>query len=231
MILEGEGMVGALSSLNLPRFHHFQLGLDDVQEMIVNSPSGFRPPHGLAALLLAGGASTRMGRPKALLEFAGQPFWKVQMDKLQALDPDELFVSIPRELSLPSGPWRVLYDEKVGLGPLSGLDAALQAMTGEWLVVLAVDLPEMTTAFLRNLHEAASETGCGLIPQLDGFYEGLAAIYPRSLADLCRTHLASDDRSLQRFARQAVADGQLAVYPVAEESRALFRNVNRPADL
>jgi len=197
----------------------------------VNASTGFRHPGSLAALLLAGGASTRMGQPKALLEYAGQPLWKVQIEKLQALDPDELFISIPRELALPSGPWRVLHDEKAGLGPLAGLHAALQAMTGEWLVVLAVDLPGMTAAFLRNLHETAEAKDCGLIPQLEGFYEGLAAIYPRSLADLCRTHLASNDRSLQRFAREAIANGQLSVYPVAEENRPLFRNVNRPTEL
>jgi len=191
----------------------------------------FRHPSGLAALLLAGGASTRMGQPKALLDYAGQPFWSVQMEKLQALRPDELFLSIPRELSLPSGPWQVLHDEKVERGPLSGLHAALQAMTGEWLVVLAVDLPDMTTAFLQNLCDAAPAKGCGLVPQLDGFYESLAAIYPRSLAGLCREHLASNDRSLQRFARQAMADGLLSIYPVMEENRSLFRNVNWPADV
>ena len=197
----------------------------------MNSSSAFRHPRGLAALLLAGGASTRMGQPKALLDYAGQPLWKMQMGKLQALHPDELFLSIPRELSLPSGPWRVLHDEKAGLGPLSGLHATLQAMTGEWLVVLAIDLPDMTTTFLQNLYDTALAKHCGLVPKLDGFYQGLAAIYPRSLAESCQTHLASNDRSLQRFARQAVADGQLATYQVAEENRALFRNVNRPADL
>jgi len=172
-----------------------------------------------------------MGRPKALLDCAGRPLWKIQMEKLRALDPDEVFLSIPRELSLPSGPWRVLHDEKVGLGPLSGLHAALQATTTEWLVVLAVDLPDMATAFLQNLCEAARVKGCGLIPQFDGFYEGLAAIYPRSLAALCGQHLAGSDRSLQHFVRQAMADGLLSAYPVGKANRSLFRNVNRPADL
>jgi molybdopterin-guanine dinucleotide biosynthesis protein A len=186
---------------------------------------------GLAALLLAGGASTRMGRPKALLDRTGQPLWRIQLEKLESLYPVELFVSIPRELSLPPGPWQILYDQELGLGPLSGLHAALKAMTGEWLVVLAIDLPDMTTAFLQNLYQAARAKGCGLVPQFDGVYEGLAAIYPRSLADLCEKHLASNDRSLQRFARQAMADGFLSTYSVTEESRSLFRNVNRPADL
>ena len=186
---------------------------------------------GLAALLLAGGASTRMGRPKALLDHAGQPLWRVQMEKLQSLHPVELFLSIPRELSLPPGPWQILHDHELGLGPLSGLHAALKTMRSEWLVVLAVDLPDMTAAFLQNLFHAALAKGCGMVPQFDGVYEGLAAIYPRSLAALCEKHLASSDRSLQRFARQAMADGFLTTYSITEESRSLFRNVNRPADL
>ena len=187
---------------------------------------------GLAALLLAGGASTRMGRTKALLDRGGRPLWRVQVEKLQALHPVELFVSIPRDLALPPGPWQILHDKEVGRGPLSGLHAALTAMTGEWLVVLAVDLPEMTTAFLQSLYHAALARGSGLIPQLDGVYEGLAAIYPRSLAELCEQHLAGDDRSLQRFAREAMAGGLLSTFSVpVRKSRGLFRNVNRPADL
>lgn len=185
----------------------------------------------LAALLLAGGASTRMGYPKALIDQAGQPLWRVQMEKLQALDPAELFLSIPRELSLPSGPWQILYDREPGLGPLSGIHAALKTMTSEWLVVLAVDLPDMTPGFLQNLYHSSLARGSGVVPQFDGFYQGLAAVYPRSLADLCETHLSGHDRSLQGIVRQGVAGGLLAVDPVVKESRPLFRNVNRPADL
>jgi molybdopterin-guanine dinucleotide biosynthesis protein A len=172
-----------------------------------------------------------MGRPKALLEIAGRPLWRIQLEKLQSLHPVELFLSIPHELSLPPGPWQILYDQESGLGPLSGLHAALKAMTGEWLVVLAIDLPDMTTVFLENLYHAALTKGCGVVPQFDGVYEGLAAIYPRALADLCQKHLACKDRSLQRFVRQAIADGFLMTYSMTEESRPLFRNVNRPADL
>lgn len=188
-------------------------------------------PGGLAALLLAGGASKRMGQPKALLDYEGQPLWRAQMEKLQGLHPGELFLSVPQELSLPAGPWHILHDEKSGLGPLSGLSAAFKSMTCEWLAVLAIDLPDMTSGFLQNLHADSLARGCGLVPQLDGFYEGLAAVYPRSIADLCGKHLASEDRSLQRFVRQGMADGYLINYPVTEAERPLFRNVNSPADL
>ena len=183
----------------------------------------------LAALLLAGGASTRMGRPKAMLDCAGQPLWRAQAEKLQALAPDELFISLPRELDLPKGPWTALHDWEPGLGPLSGIHAALQTMTADWLIVLAVDLPEMTASFLENLCQRAEKRG--VVPQLDGFYEGLAAVYPRSLANLCGKILGSEDRSLQNFVRQGIAEGFLSEYPATEKERPLFRNVNRPSDL
>ena len=117
-----------------------------------------------------------MGQPKALLDFGGQPLWKRQMEKLQALAPNELFLSFPPSLPLPSGPWQGIHDEKVGLGPLSGLHAALRTMQSKWLVVLAVDLPDMTPAFLQNLYDLALAKGCGVVPQLDGFHQCLAAI-------------------------------------------------------
>jgi len=188
-------------------------------------------PGRLAALLLAGGASTRMGQPKLLLDRGGQPLWRVQTEKLQALNPGELFISIPPEISLPAGPWKILHDEQPGLGPLSGIHAALKGMKGEWLVVLAVDLPDMSAAFLQNLCAMARKRGLGIVPQFDGFYEGLVAVYPRAIADLCGKHLAGEDRSLQRFVRQGLADGLLAVYPVVDSERPLLRNVNSPADL
>jgi molybdenum cofactor guanylyltransferase len=186
---------------------------------------------GFAALLLAGGASSRMGQPKALLDYAGQPLWRIQMEKLRALDPGEMFLSLPPVISLPPGSWQILHDEKSGLGPLSGLHAALKAMTGEWLVVLAIDLPDMTVAFLQHLCAMAMKRNCGIVPQLDGFYHGLVAVYPRAMVDLCKEHLASEDRSLQRFVRLGIAHELLAAYPMAETDRFLFRNVNSPEDL
>jgi molybdopterin-guanine dinucleotide biosynthesis protein A len=183
-----------------------------------------------AALLLAGGASRRMGSPKALLDFGGRPLWLRQMEKLQALAPRELFISTPRGLALGEGPWTIVHDERPGLGPLAGLSAARAAMSSEWLVVLAVDLPAMTSGYLESLRAAAVAAGKGQVPELDGFYAGLAAVYPRACLDLARDHLESEDRSVQRFVRAGIDAGFLAVRPVAEKERPFFRNLNEPAD-
>lgn len=185
-----------------------------------------------ATLLLAGGASTRMGFPKALVNVDGTPLWRVQMDKLLALHPAEIFLSAPRDLELPPGAWKIIHDEKPDLGPLAGLASARHVMSAEWLLVLAIDLPWMTASYLQALRDRAVASGVGNVPELDGHYIGLAAIYPRTfLDDHLAAHLRSDDRSVQRLVRAGVVEGTLAPWPVAENERVLFQNANTPEDL
>jgi molybdopterin-guanine dinucleotide biosynthesis protein A len=185
-----------------------------------------------AALLLAGGASTRMGFPKALVNVDGMPLWRVQLAKLSDLHPAETFLSAPRELEMPPGAWKVIHDEKPGLGPLAGLASARCVMSAEWLLVLAVDLPLMTSSYLEALRDEAFASGVGQVPELDGRFLGLAAIYPRAfLDDHLDAHLRSDDRSVQRLVRAGIIEGTMAAWPVGENDRALFQNANTPEDL
>ena len=183
----------------------------------------------LAALLLAGGASVRMGRQKASLDFGGTPLWRHQLDTLMKLEPDELYISGSPALDLPSGPWKILYDEQPGLGPLSGLTTALHASTATQLVVLAVDLPNVTPEFLQLLLAQADPDG-GIVPELDAFYQGTVAVYPRRLLPACEQILGSHDRSFQRLVRQGLVEKSLKVYPVGEAERPLFLNLNTPED-
>ncbi len=186
-----------------------------------------------AALLLAGGASTRMGFPKALIDRGGHPLWQVQMGRLMALQPTELFFSAPPDLPTPkTGAWKILHDERPGLGPLAGIAAAHRVMSAGWLLVLAIDLPRMRVRYLESLRDRALASGVGQVPELDGRYQGLAAIYPRAFLDhhLDR-HLRSHDRSVQRLVRAGITAGSLAACPVAASEHHLFHNANTPADL
>ncbi len=180
-----------------------------------------------AAVLLAGGQSRRMGRDKALLPLAdGRLLWQRQLGILQELEPAELLISGPgREGFSPDVP--LLADRTPGLGPLSGIAAALGAMHSPRLIVLAVDMPEMTAAYLRGLLDRCSDER-GIVPQHPdtGFYEPLAAIYPRSVLPLAVTRLAEQNRALQGFVRSA---GSLVeAWRIAAGDRALFTNWNEP---
>ena len=48
---------------------------------------------------------------------------------------------------------------------------------------------------------------------------------------LIEEHLSTADYSMQRLLRRAVELDFVIPYPITDEERALFRNVNTPADL
>jgi molybdopterin-guanine dinucleotide biosynthesis protein A len=181
-----------------------------------------------AAILMAGGASTRMGQPKALIDYQGLPLWRFQANKLLSLQPSELLISAPMHLQFEEGPWKIIHDRQADLGPLAGLDAALNVVSTDYLVVLAVDMPAITIPFLQRL--AGYVDGKGIVPELDGFYHGLVAVYPTKIHPIVRQILLSDDRSLQHLVKKARTDDLVEIYLVKDCERPLFQNLNSPSD-
>lgn len=106
----------------------------------------------LFGLVLAGGASTRMQRDKAALEYHGQSqlHWTFQLlshvcaATFVSVRPDQR--EEPTRAGLPQ-----IVDRQPGIGPIAGITAALQAHPkAAWLVV-ACDLPFLNEATLRHL--------------------------------------------------------------------------------
>ena len=183
-----------------------------------------------AAVLLAGGKSRRMARDKALLRLPdGRTLWERQRDVLRALEPAEWFISGDWREGFPAGlPW--LADTVTDRGPLAGIAAALREMRSPRLVVLAVDLPAMTTGFLHALLQASDTAGA--VPQRpDGFFEPLAAVYPKSADESAEKRLREEALSLQIFVRALVAEGSVSARPITDRDAGLFANWNEPADL
>jgi len=107
----------------------------------------------MGAYLLAGGASSRMGRDKALLPVNGQPLL-VQIANILAS------VAENPQLIAPAGRYedlgfRPLHDLRPGCGPLAGIESALLHSRFEWNLVLACDLPFVTADWLQRLAETA----------------------------------------------------------------------------
>lgn len=152
----------------------------------------------LSAVLLAGGRSSRMGRDKARLEVAGQPLWRRQWALLAAAGATDRMMSARADQSWVPAEVPVVRDAVADAGPLAGIASALAAMRGTHLLVLAVDLPRMDAAWIARL-AAACAPGVGAAGWRDGFYEPLAAIYPRELAGAADAALARGEFALQRF--------------------------------
>src|SRR4051812_27743165 len=146
----------------------------------------------LAALLLAGGESRRMGRDKATIEMGGRPLWERQLEVLRSLRPEKIFVSLRRRPKWLPENVELLVDDEPSRGPLSGLTKGLNVMRTTHLLVLAVDMPFMTAGELRTLCEGARE-GCGVVPKIADQAEPLAAIYPAEAATDFEAALGGSD--------------------------------------
>ncbi len=192
-----------------------------------------------SAALIAGGKSSRMGRDKAALLVDGQPLWRRQLAVLTATGASEVFIS-----GQDDGPWAcgvgqaprlsiappVIPDEAPDCGPLGGLLAALRHCASPWLLVLAVDMPKMTPAFLRQLAEEAERSQRGIVPTLRGFPEPLAAIYPKTALPFAEAALHGGQFKLEPFIRALEAAGLVRLRRVPAEEAGLFTNWNTPGD-
>src|SRR5688500_16588132 len=92
-----------------------------------------------AAVLLAGGRSTRMGFDKATLVIDGQPLWQRQLATLRALHPHELFISGRLDGPYGGAGVEIIEDDVADLGPLGGIASILRRAESELVLILAID--------------------------------------------------------------------------------------------
>lgn len=183
-----------------------------------------------SAVLLAGGASRRMGADKATMVFRGQPLWQRQIDLLRELSPEKILVSAREEPAwLPIG-IESLLDERPSRGPLSGLTKALEQMQTTHLVALAVDMPFMTSDQMDVVRELAAE-GRGVVPIIGERAEPLAAIYPAEAAMEFAAALAGSDFSLQGVIRKLVAEEKVRLSAVPAQDEHFYRSMNELGSL
>ncbi len=103
----------------------------------------------LSAFLLAGGASSRMGRDKALIEIEGNPLLVRLASMLQNL-AGEVAILAPSGRYESFG-YKVLPDRLANCGPLSGVETALRHTRHCWALILACDLAHVTPDWLVTL--------------------------------------------------------------------------------
>ena len=172
----------------------------------------------------------RMGTDKAFIEIGDVPLWRRQLQLLETLRPHELFIAGPAHEEWQEMNCIIIPDAEPNSGPLSGIVAALQRCSGPLLLVIAVDLPNMTTDYLRQLVDScASEIG--VVPTTGDRFEPVAAVYPKRSLSLAESCLASRDLSVQRFAARCVDEGLAVQNEIAADERPLFLNMNTPEDL
>jgi molybdopterin-guanine dinucleotide biosynthesis protein A len=175
-------------------------------------------------LVLAGGDSRRMGRPKAWLEVGGTTLLRVVADRLAGAF-SEVMVSFaePEQLQAPV-PYRVVFDRKVSAGPLAGLEAGLAAARQDVVFAVACDMPYVTPE-LAQMAVAAARGVDAAIPRIAGRVEPLCGAYARSALGVITNALNSG-----RFTAADVAS-ELEVTWLEGFDPGVFRSLNTPSDL
>ena len=182
-----------------------------------------------SAVILAGGKSARMGRDKAFLETGGQTLLARQIQLAHELGAAEIFISGRAGVDYSAFSCRVLQDKFSEAGPLAGIERALNVATSPVLLVLAVDLPDMSAELLRRLAAGCSDE-LGAIPKLSGYIEPLAAFYLKPTHSLVTLQLERGCFAVKDFADLCVQSGSARFIEIEVSAARHFTNWNSFAD-
>ncbi len=183
-----------------------------------------------SAAILMGGAARRLdGRDKGAIRVGGESIRDRQLRALAPITDDIMIVG--GHLAETPAHTRSIADHHPGLGPLAGLESALAASRDDAVVVLACDLPFVTTELLMYLLSLAP-TADAIVPRTDRGYHPLCAVYDRRCLEAVRQQLDRRDlavRGLLATLRvRAIESAELTQF--GPEAR-LLANVNTAADL
>lgn len=186
-------------------------------------------PLPIAGVILAGGASSRMGRNKALLSHGGVPLIEAVYRHLQPIFAEITVVTnTPEEYRLL--PCRLVPDIYAGGGALAGIHAGLCQSGSPAAFVVACDMPYLNEDFIRHLAARANPLGV-VIPRGPDGLEPLHAVYGRGCLAAMERALSDGKRKITSFfadtSVQVVTEDEIAPFDPAFLS---FRNINTPAD-
>jgi len=145
-------------------------------------------PPGATAIVLAGGKSSRMGTPKALLLFDGEPLIVHVVTTLRRLFPEVVVVAAPGQ-DLPSMPVTLVRDEVAYQGPVGGICYGLRASGGNVSFVTACDTAFLSSRLISHLLAQIPQHDV-VVPHWQGRLQPLHAVYRRSVLPLLEGQLA-----------------------------------------
>jgi molybdopterin-guanine dinucleotide biosynthesis protein A len=187
----------------------------------------------VAGIVLCGGQSQRMGRPKAWLPFAGE-FMLPRVVRLLAeavrpmvvvAAPDQEVPPLPPEL-------RIVRDEERGRGPLQGLAAGLAALRGhaDAAYVSSCDVPFLRPAFVRRLIDLLGDHAI-CVPRVGDHHHPLAAVYRLEVVDAV-ARLLAENRLRPFFLFETVPTRivEAAELADADPTFQTLRNLNTPEE-
>ncbi|GFN32177.1 molybdenum cofactor guanylyltransferase [Paenibacillus xylaniclasticus] len=153
----------------------------------------------LSGVILAGGASRRMGgERKALLPFGGKPLIVRQLERMAKLCDECIIVTDDPKPYLPvvDRSVRIITDFYEEVGPLGGLHAALSLAKHSSVWAVGCDMPFISDEAARLLFNRKKDGFEAVVPLVNGELHPLHGIYDRAAAPHIETVLKQGESEL-----------------------------------
>jgi CTP:molybdopterin cytidylyltransferase MocA len=189
---------------------------------------------GLAGVVLAAGASERMGRPKALLDFRGRPFAVRILEALEALDVKSRVVVLGPDAarvrpSLATHECVIVENADLAgeaIGSLRAALAALEPIRPSAVVAWPVDLPHVRVATIERLLEAHRRTGAPAVVPSFAEQRGQPVIWDQALFP----ELATSAAATKHGAGAVLVAHERDLVTVVVDDPAVIDDLNTPED-
>ncbi len=194
------------------------------------------------AYILVGGKSSRMGRPKASVEFRGVRMLDLVAFAIRAALPGSRICIVAADEGQLTEIGEIadfddaIFDVGQDRGPVGGLHASVGHSGSEWAFVAACDLPMLTSEFISFLVSQIDDNADVVLPiQPDGVPQPLAALYRvetvrRRLSELVNVE-GNSPSLMAAIDSLRIKRVDFAEYRHIAGSNELFINVNSPGDL
>jgi molybdopterin-guanine dinucleotide biosynthesis protein A len=187
----------------------------------------------VGGIVLCGGQSSRMGRPKAWLPFGEELMLPRVMRLLrEAVEPVVVVAAPDQEVPTLPAEVAIARDEERGRGPLQGLAAGLEALRGQAdaAYLSSCDVPFLRPAFVRRLIGLIGDNAI-CVPRVGDYHHPLAAVYRLEVVQSVRRLLA-ESRLRPVFLFDTVPTRVVEAVELADVDATFqtLRNLNTPED-
>lgn len=183
----------------------------------------------VTGIILAGGASSRMGRDKGLCVFKGKPLINYAFEVLTPLC-NEILISSNNLAEYKKFGYQVVGDEYKNIGPMGGIYSGLLKSTSKKNLIISCDTPFLSTQLLEYILKNSDNFDIVVPEHGDSFIETLAAYYSSDIISSLRNFIQTKDYKLLNFFKE-VRFKRVKVDDLPYYTKDIFRNLNTPADL
>jgi molybdopterin-guanine dinucleotide biosynthesis protein A len=192
----------------------------------------------IEGFILAGGASSRMGRDKSRLQLGETTFIGRAATALQAVTINQIVIVGGSDFAESPNEFRFLPDDikfgvENGRAAIIGLQTVFRHAKTNWAAILACDLPFASPQLFERLATLRTAEFEAIVPvQPDGRWQPLCALYRNTsclphVEEMLEENIWSVKELLYRIRTRHVEFAEIADLQDAER---FFINVNTPTD-